>query len=43
VQVVELGKDGHVPLAALYLTLSIVIGSAAVVLTTAATRRARLR
>lgn len=43
VQVVELGKSGHVPLAALYLTLSIVVGSAAVVLTTAATRRARLR
>lgn len=43
VQVVKLGKDGHVALGVLYLAASIAIGVIAVVVTMAATRRARLR
>lgn len=43
VAVVKLGKDGHLALGALYLAASIVLGAIAAVLTTAATRRARLR
>ncbi len=42
-EVVELGRDGHVPLGMLYLTTSIVLGLATVVFMTGLVRRARVR
>jgi CrcB protein len=41
-EVVELGRDGHVPLAALYLVLSVALGLAAIRLAAGVVRRARL-
>ena len=41
-EVVELGRDGHVALAAAYLLTSVALGLAAVVLTTRTVRRAGL-
>lgn len=42
-QVVEAGRDGHVARGAAYIAISVTAGIAAVVATTAGTRRARLR
>ena len=41
-EVVALGRDGHVALAAIYLATSIVVGLAALALTSGLVRRARL-
>lgn len=41
-EVVELGRDGHVALAATYLVVSIALGMAALALTSGLVRRARL-
>lgn len=41
-EVVELGRDGHVALAATYLLVSIALGMAALALTSGLVRRARL-
>jgi CrcB protein len=41
-EVVELGRDGHVALAATYLAVSIALGMAALALTSGLVRRARL-
>lgn len=42
-EVVELGRDGHVTLAALYLCVSVALGLVAVFLAAGLVRRARLR